>query len=323
MNKTSKGILLFGSLLLPVSVFAGSNTLYGDFRYSLNNIDTGDDSTLSGENNASRVGIKGDIGEAGGLTAFYHLQAGASVDTSASKDAINQRFFLAGIKGDFGKLVYGKTSTAYKMAGLKIDPFYDTSAGISLGGATFGLSRLTNGWSDNSLAYSRKIQEFSIDVGAYLDDSEEDEHDINLGFSYEDDSLSAGVQYLSIGDTGVVANSSADSSAIRVHGKYAVDSWSVAGSVESVDPSEGDKQRFIYLATTYQISDKMKLAGAYGLMEDVSATVDGSSISFGGFYQLLKKTTVYAVVSAMSADESDGEDRDTLAVGVSHKFSLM
>ena len=84
MKPIHKGLLLAASMLLPTAVFAGSNTLYGDFRYSLNNIDAGGGSTLSGENNASRVGLKGSTDIEEGISAFYHLQAGASIDTNGA-----------------------------------------------------------------------------------------------------------------------------------------------------------------------------------------------------------------------------------------------
>ncbi|MBL4868968.1 MAG: porin [Pseudomonadales bacterium] len=306
---------------MPVAVFAGSNTLYGDFRYSLNSIDNDTDTTLSGENNASRVGLKGSSDAVDGLSAFYHLQTGASIDTDAQGDALNQRFFFAGFKGDFGKVVVGRTSTPYKMAGLKVDPFYDTSAGAGLGGANYGLSGMTNGWSDNTLAYSKKMDDISINAGIYVDDTIADEHDMNFGVAYKKDSLMVGMQYLSVGDTGVVANSGADSSAIRFHGKYSTGPWTFGGSIESVDPSVGDKQSYIYLSTTWKASDKLKVAGSYGAVDDVSVAADGTAITVGAFYQLLMKTNVYALFSSMSADDSAGADRSTLAIGVSHKFS--
>ncbi len=49
--------------ILPRIVCAENHTIYGDFRYSLNNIDNSNTSTLSGENNASRLGFKGTLGD--------------------------------------------------------------------------------------------------------------------------------------------------------------------------------------------------------------------------------------------------------------------
>ena len=313
-------ISLMAALLTPAS-FAADSTFYGDFRYSLNNVDAGTGSTLSGQNNASRIGLKGTLDKEESISAFYHWQAGVNVDGAG--DSLSQRFFLAGLKGEFGKVVYGRTSTPYKMAGLKLDPFYDTSAGAGFAGATYGLSGLTNGWSDNSFAYSsQKMGAFTMNGGLYIDDTAADEHDINLGAAYSMPSLSAGIQYLSVGKTGVVANSSADSTALRIHAKYEMGPWVAGASIESIEPSAGDTQSFIFLSATFQYTEKLKLAGAFGTVSDVSTSADGDGIHLGAFYQLLKKTSVSAVYSTVSADNSAGTDRDTLALAISHKFSL-
>ncbi|PHS18663.1 MAG: hypothetical protein COA86_08245 [Kangiella sp.] len=74
MNNLLKGLAICSASLIHFASFAESNSVYGDFRYSYNNIDNGSTSTISGNNNASRIGFKGDIGEKKGLTAFYHLQ---------------------------------------------------------------------------------------------------------------------------------------------------------------------------------------------------------------------------------------------------------
>ncbi|MBV1884110.1 MAG: porin [Pseudomonadales bacterium] len=319
MNSINKGLILFTSLLVPVTGYTASNTLYGDFRYSFNSIDNDVDSTLSGDNNASRIGLKGSTEEVDGISAFYHLQTGAAIAGTGS--ALTERFFLAGIKGDFGKVVVGRSSTPYKMAGLKVDPFYDTAAGKGLSGASYGLSGMTNGWSDNTFAYSKVVGDFSLNGGVYLDDTVADEHDMNFGLAYSQEDMTVGFQYLSIGDTGVVANSGADSSAIRFHGSYTTGPWVVSGSIESVDPSVGDKQSFIYLATAWEASEKLKIAGSYGAVDDVSVADNGSAITVGAFFQLLEKTNVYALFSAFSADDSAGADRSTLSLGVSHKIS--
>lgn len=60
-------------------------------------------------------------------------------------------------------MTVGRHSTAYKMAGLRLDPFYDTST-LSAGGgapstglfagASFGLSNLTNGFANRTVAYT-------------------------------------------------------------------------------------------------------------------------------------------------------------------------
>jgi len=335
MYKLIKNMSICGVCLLPLSTIAESNTVYGDFRFSFNSIDNGTTSTISGNNNATRLGMKGDIGKKEGITAFYHLQYGANVD-AAGGSAFSQRFFFAGIKGGFGKLVYGRTSTPYKMAGLKLDPFYDTSAGSGLGGSNYGLSPTTSGWSDNTIAYSTpKLGAFSLNVSTYLDDTDANEHDINLGVKYAQNSFTGGIQYMSAGDTGIVAKSIADSTSIRVHATYKMAAWNITASVETIDTNATDSHQYAYLSATLQASDDMKWAASYGSVSEVSAEADGTGITFGGFYKLLDKTTVYALYSSKSSDDYSVPaynansskqlglfDRDVFSIGVSHKFSL-
>lgn len=144
--------------VVPDISIAGDYKLYRDFRYSFNHIDDGTDSTLAGKNNASRLGLKGKVGEKQGVEAFYHFQFGFSADTDGSDgEAFGRRFALAGLKGGFGKVYYGLTSTPYKMLGFKMDPFCDTSAGTGYGGSNFGLSPLNNGWTNSSLIYNKTM----------------------------------------------------------------------------------------------------------------------------------------------------------------------
>lgn len=129
-----------------------SNTLYGNFRFSaalINRNSTGSDG-LTTNNSASRIGIKGSVGNSD-LKAIYNLQTGAKNDASGS--GFTSRFFFAGLKGYFGSVIFGRHSTPNKMSSLRVDPFYDTSAGLGNGGDTYGLSSMTNGFTNNTLSY--------------------------------------------------------------------------------------------------------------------------------------------------------------------------
>lgn len=334
MNQLLKNIAICSFSAIPLVTLAESNTVFGDFRYSFNNIDNGKGGTISANDNATRLGFKGDMGDKKGLTAFYHLQFGANVE--GADDAFQQRFFFAGIRGDFGELVIGRTSTPYKMAGLRIDPFYDTTAGNGFGGANFGLSPTTNLWSDNTIAYSSpKLGNFTLNASTYLDDSNANQHDINLGVQYKQDGFTGGIQYMSIGDTAVIANSIADSTAIRVHTSYKMEKLNVGVSVESIDINNPDSQQFGYLSVTYQATNDIKWAASYGSASNISAAADGTETTFGVFYKLLDKTTVYGLYSSKSSTDYSPPtssvnptkqlglfDKDVLSIVVSHKFSF-
>ena len=344
-NTKMLGALVSLAFALPAIGNAATNSLYGKIRYSFNSIDdtalatasgNADDdpgSTISGENNASILGFKGNLKESNGLTAFYHIQTAASIDTDGQGDAFNQRFALAGVKGDFGKVTIGRVTTPYKAPGLKNDPFYFTSAGLNLGVENYGLSKLNAGWTDNSIVYNRKFGTFMVDVGLFIDDSTEDEHDFNIGFGYDDGTFSAGLQYLTVGDTRVVANSIADSTATRLYAIYKMDQFKFFGSYETIDPDAADdSSTFIYLAGTYHISDATRAVLSFGTVEDAFTTVngtpiplDGSGFTIAAFHKIMKNTEVHALFSDVSGDDDDvaiARDRSVFALGFSYAFSL-
>jgi len=317
-TKTVRKLAPLFALLIPVTSFADPHSLYGELRYSFNNVDQMS-SNVRGENHASRLGVKGSFDEMWGITAFYHWETGVNFDDD--NETLSQRFYFAGIKGSMGKLVYGRISTPYKMAGLKIDPFYDTSAGAGFLGSTYGLSGLTNLWTDKSLAFSSaKYGHFNFNAALFIDDSDHEHHDVNLGFTYANKNLTAGVQYLDISDTGIIVNSIPDSSAIRGHMKYTMGAWTMGASLENIDISGGSDQQYAYLSTTYQQSEKLKFAGSLGSVSKVSSRKNGSGVNVGAFYQLFEKTNVSLLYSQVDFDE--GRNRNTFSIGVSQKFSF-
>lgn len=309
-------------------------TLYGDFRASLTSISNEDSSTaldgLQFVNNASRVGIKGGYTE-GSLTSFYHLQMGLNNEYTSGigADVVTSRFFFAGIKGDFGKVTFGNTSTPYKLAGLKLDPFYDTTAGAGNAGASYGLSPFTNGFTNNSVAYTNKFGPLVFDAALYVEENDTDggadgeadaDHDTNLGLTYVSDSWKAGVQTLSFGDNVTVAASGgfganvADDSITRVFGSYAKDAVSVGASFEQTGDFDSS---YTYLSGTYQLSKKTKLAANLGSVagDDVD---EGNGFTVGAFHNLLKKTTVHVLFSQVNTDAEVG--RSVASVGIKQQF---
>lgn len=315
-----KPIAILSCLYLPFTAMADSNTLYGDFRYSINQIDDDAGSQFSGENNSSIIGLKGEYGE-DGLKAFYNFQTGVNIDGDG--DTFTKRFYYAGIEGSFGKVIYGRGTSTYKKPGLMMDKFYDTAAGLSFGGATYGLSKFNNGWTDNSLMYySPKMNGFTASAGVYIDDTDANEHDTTFGLVYADDAFDIGVQYMNVGDSAVIAKSSPDTQAFRIHSTYKNGPWTLSGSYENIEVNNSGDQQYIYLLASYQMSKKLKLQGGFGSVQDASPDKDGNGIHLGAFYQLLKKTSVYMVFSTVGFDKSGKDDRNVFSLGVSHKFAF-
>lgn len=295
---------------------ASANEVYGDIRLSVNSIDKADGtSSESQDSNASRIGFKGSYDIDGGLKALYHIEAGVQTDSDSSnddKDMFTKRFAFAGLAGDFGKVLYGTLSSPYKMAGLKLDPFYDTAAGEAMGGKNYGLSGYTNGWFDNVLAYiTPNMSGFQANAVMVMDDTSTNDHHFNYGASFSQAGFSAGVQMLEVNTVG------SEVDATRLTVAYKTDQWSVGASMENVDPKASADTDYLYVAGTYKVSVKNTLKLSYGDVDN-----NGTGMAAGISHNLGKKTELYALYSDVDYDSAAQDNRTVISVGVSHKFSI-
>jgi len=320
------------------ALFAGSAMadpkVYGNFRASANFGElNGADNGLSMVDNASRLGVKGASGT-GSLKGIYHLQMGARNDANGGT-ALSQRFYFAGLKGGFGKVIYGRLSTPYKMAGVKQDPFYDTSAGSGNGGSNYGYSSLNNGFTDNSIAfYSSKIAGMiSVHGSLSIDDSGNDDHDIGFGAEFSNKMFKAGVSVLSIGDDAadatngaVVAKGTGVDTATRVYGSAKLSGITVGASFETIDTGAVDSRTHLHVNGSFKVSSAMKVAASFGSVADgatgTSTGFDatGTSFSVGAFYNVLPKTRLSAIFTNTDYDDALATDRSGLALGVVQSF---
>jgi|GEM_PF-860867 len=317
----------------PLSAMADNTTLYGQLRYSLNSVDedfVGGQDGLSGEDNVSLFGLRGSYGEE--IKAFFHLQTGANADGDAEGDAFEQRFFFGGLEGVFGKVSYGRMNNGYKFPGFILDPFYNYShvnaAGLfNPGGATYGLSGATNGFTDNSLEYvSPSLVGVKITGGLYIDDSDQDDHGYLLGASYEYAGLDAGLAFASNDNVVTIPGIASNGEGIRAYANYKInDTLKTALSVESVDITPDTTAEYIYLTGTLMVpSVKMDFSASLGYVSDGPA--EGVGITGGVWYGIAKKTKLFALTSYADIDPDSvyGEAYRPLviSIGAQHKFSL-
>ena len=323
MNKSYFAIVSTAALLASTAAYADT-TLYGNLRFSLNSIDedtTGGIDGIQGKDNVSLFGLKGSIGES--TKAFFHLQTGAPSDGTENGNAFQQRFFFGGLSGGFGKVAYGRMTNAYKFPGFKLDPFYNLShigAGgtFGAGGATYGLSPATNGFTDNAVQYfTPSFGGLKINIGSYIDDSNEDEHGYNVGGQYESGGFNVGVQLASNGDTGTVPSVAVDGDAVRVHGGYDAGKWNVAASYEQIDVGITEDVGYVYLVGQYNLVEKTRLALALGSVDDGPA--EGEGYTAGVFQTVAPATELYASYSTASIDTTD-TDPSVFSIGAIHKF---
>jgi len=314
------------SVLAPLSAVADTK-IYGALRLSAvsgdNSNDGGNDSGVT--DNASRIGIKGSYGTDGGLTGFVHIQEGVQTDVNGGA-AFSNRFAFAGVKGGFGKVVLGRLSSPYKMAGLKVDPFYDTSAGPLNGGSNYGLSTLTNGFLNNVVGYvSPKLGgSVTLNVVAVLD---KDDDAANLiptalqpaGFNANSNKFNIGATYSASGITASLQHIT-EVEATRATIGYKAGPFGLGLSYE--DLANGDQT---YLSGTYKVAPKTTVAVGIGSVSNTGAGPNvrddaGDGYSLGVFHKLAPKTTLTAMLSEVDYDAAASNDRDVFAIGLIQKF---
>jgi len=312
----------------PMAAMAEAD-FYGQLRLSLDSVDmdTAAGSTLQMTNMTSLFGFKAKS-EGDGVKAFVHMQTGAQADGGGA--AFASRFYFGGLEGDFGKVAYGRMTNAYKFAGFAMDPFYNhTSAvagsiggatvGVSGGGATYGLSPASNGFTNNALQYSKAIGDVKVNVGLYIDDGTEDDHGTNIGAEYNKGGIKAGVQLASNGKTAAtLPNIVADGDAVRVYGSYKSGAMTVAASFETVDETATTDTSYMFLVGKYKVSAETEAAVTFGSVGD--GALEGTGITAGVFQTVAPKTQLFASMSTVSLDTTGAAEPSVISIGAIHKF---
>jgi hypothetical protein len=344
------------SIAVAAAAFAGgaqaadvTGEVFGDFRWSINHFDAkgapADDASAT--NNNSHYGIRATTTERG-ITGFVVYERQLDNDSGAVAELARQGY--VGISSAFGTALYGRAATAYKLAGERLDPFFNTGiatisgasnvgAGAAILGPSYGLSALTsetagNGFINNQIAYTTpSFGGLSFNAAVFLDEGSgpAEDHDYGAGLEYKAAGLTAGVQHLDI-NSGVAAGSTqnfgaigaqAELTATRLYGSYdANGAWGGSASWEKLDLKGGLADRDYYYAAVWAtVIPGTRVALAYG---DTNETpFEGNSFSVGIFHDVLSNLTAYAVGRSTNVD-SDRAPPDTTAIslGLNYQFSL-
>ncbi len=339
------GALVLAALSAPLAAQA-EGKIYGVFHVSANQIDStqaaGDRNAAtdeqgarfgsqvqdgqSADNNGSRLGFQGEKGQ-----FFFAVELGLDVDQSngAANGLASTRHAFVGFNSGYGTVTFGRINTAYKLAGQRIDPFYDTAAANYVGGfapegASYGLSNLINGWTDNSVAYlSPEVAGLTINAGAHLQELNDEDHDYSIGLDYRMGDLTAGIQYLMVGAdaaNGVIAGAgSVVDTAAQVTAHYAGKGWTVGGSYEFVElRNVNDERGYAYLAGTYDLGEDLTLAASVGQVDQGAG--EGIGATLGAFVNLMEDFQLYGLYSY--ADLDNDTENNTLSFGVKYGFEI-
>lgn len=314
--------------------------LSGVFGYSLSwfkNNSTGNQYTdIDTENNGSNFRLTASATESG-IRAFAAYERGASNDQTNVEDV---REFFGGVSGKLGMLLYGRKATDYRLAGERLDPFFNTSVafgynavgngGFASEGASYGLSNLTNGFTSNTVALRSPVWlGFTLNAAGYVNENRSnvgvgDEPDYALGVGYANSDwlgLDAGVQALDLNGN-VVTNAPGDSNAYRLHASVGEKLWAAGISLELIDVrAETDARQYAFVSASYQALQDLRVALALGSVAD-SPSFDGTGGTLGVFYDLTRHLAMYAAVRHIALDNGTENKTTTVATGVKFIFDV-
>ncbi|MBL7075455.1 porin [candidate division KSB1 bacterium] len=303
-------------------------TIYGNFRYSLNSINEDGVGTnidgIQGQDNISLFGVKGEYGN-DGIIAFFHLQTQAFADGDAAGRAFKQRFYYGGLKGNFGKVSFGRMTNAYKFPGFVMDPFYNLShisagGAYAAGGATYGLSSATNGFTDNALQYeSMNIGGFKLVGGLYIDDSNENDHGYIAGGSYNTGGFTiGGISAMNDKAVATIPGVDPDGNAIRSYATYNRKNLKIGISYENVDTGDGNAN-FIYATSTVIIEDiNTDFSVSAGVVD--AEAIEGFGITAGVFYTIVENARLFTLMSYANLDSDSNPF--VISIGANFNFNL-
>lgn len=350
--QTSRKWTLAAAMMLTAPAWAveGTGELYGDIRYAVINFKNdgqGQDTDAASTN--SHLGGRLSVAE-GAFSATFIYERSLGNDAVTNGDDVRQSNVQIG--SPYGTVIYGRAPTAYKIAGQKLDPFYNTgigtingeafsNAGAAVQGPSFGLSALTsdtfrNGFIDNQLAYvSPKLFGVTVNAVVFFDERTDDDgeqHDYGFGAEWSAKGLTVGAQYLDLRSTAAtnpLANFNAGlpvpTKATRVYGGYKTDHWGVSASWEPLDLKDGGLDRdYYYGAGWVKVLENTSLAASYGYVE--GTPFEGDSFSLGVFQTLFAGLEVYAAGRYTDRDvtpsNANGLSSRDVTVGVNYQFSL-
>jgi predicted porin len=128
MKKNILTLAVAAGLIASAGVASADPTLYGRVHLALETASDSDKAGISGvsedtdmESRKSVVGVKGTEDLGNGLKAFYKMEWDVDV---ADGGGLKGRDQFAGLKGGWGKALFGTASSNYKQMGSKIDPFW-------------------------------------------------------------------------------------------------------------------------------------------------------------------------------------------------------
>jgi predicted porin len=187
------GLAMLG---MPAAALASDELdVYGRINLTLQSSDEATEEQVELQNNASRVGVKGEKELTTGLAVVYQLEWGVNIDSESNDDLFVPRNQFIGLEGAFGTIMVGRHDTALKQAQGAFDLFNDLEGDI--GRVLNGENRLKDYIGYVTPAFGKA---FTATVNFFPGEDAENGNDgvadkTSVSLTYEKDAVYAAVAY--------------------------------------------------------------------------------------------------------------------------------
>lgn len=321
--------------LASAASMAQTVTIYGRMATTINQVETGSNSTLRElRDNASRLGFRGVEDLGGGLQASFGLEMGFGVDNGTPGNPFYRNSYVA-LRGGFGTVALGRLDSANPTG----SPIYSQITALTHfapndAGATATSTAMQNARNrtSNSIGYvSPTWSGGSVRARVYFRgagtaaDPEDAARSVDLGFNYQTGKLKAALGFSSDSRRGGLTNNEFD------------DKWQAGLNYEVLQGLElyllGGLDRYKNTAATRRNVQYGMLGAAYTLgqhkvvfnlmQRDVqtSLTGDRDRVQLSYQYFLSKRTDLQLFIDNDGIDSSRSDVRvRAIGAGIRHNF---
>jgi predicted porin len=289
--------------------------VYGVAHVSTELIDNGADSSIFVSSNTTRIGIKGEYEtDVEQLTVVFKYESNANFN-GESTNLLSTRDSWAGVKGDWGMLVWGRRSTPFKYVGYRAVNIFQERLGDYRNATAYWGAGGAN-WDDrvpDSIIYtSPKLGEMVIIDLQYVPEEGMDDSTFFSGSAvYDKDGIYFGVAYDTHGAAREPAyedigpDDAESSNGFRVAGRYTTGPLRVGALFQTISNVGGYENSDVTVfggSVQYAATPEWLLKGHYFVMdpdmgdaEDIGANL----VSIGVDYVLNEMASLYVSYSMM------------------------
>lgn len=281
----------------------------------------------SGGYNGNRFGLRGSEDLGGGLKANFVLEQGFTIDDGAQATAGLQfnRNAWVGVSGGFGEVRFGRQLTAYDTlrgaTNNSFDSAFATTGTVWSRGVTDYTNRVNNQVQYISRTMSGFTGAFTYGLGENKTATTSATDVMALHLRYAAGPLLVGIAY----QNEEVSNT-VDRSYTLVAGSYNFGVATVTAGFNRAKQDNAGRDNEYQIGVNVPLSNVSSVALGYTRASLKNATGGNagkaSGLSLTGFYDLSKRTRVYAGINDTSTERPGLTDRDTslFAVGLRHSF---